>query len=134
LVFSGGLQVTNSNGPRQFWIRHESIIPGYGCKTKHAFESEQTNSLHVIEYSAYESLQAELAECQGKLQPFRGVVYKGIMITEANVIGIIAHAEELKAKAEKLVEALKIISLMDSPMGFAGCPEVARDALEDWQS
>ncbi len=32
-----------------------------------------------------------------------------------------------------LVEALELISIMDSPMGFAGCPAVARNALAKWK-
>lgn len=40
--------MSDAKRPREFWIRHESILPGYGCKEKHAYESEQPNSTPVI--------------------------------------------------------------------------------------
>jgi hypothetical protein len=42
---------------------------------------------------------------------------------------LIRDVHKLRAEKEILKSALKIIAQMNSPMGFAGCPSVARQAL-----
>lgn len=48
----------------------------------------------------------------------------------------IAHSrqdiESLLAFAKDAMENLKLISIMDSPMGYAGCPGLARAVLSRW--
>jgi flagellar biosynthesis/type III secretory pathway protein FliH len=41
--------------------------------------------------------------------------------------------KEDTARVNKLLMALKLISSMSSPMGFAGCPAVAEQALQEWK-
>lgn len=40
----------------------------------------------------------------------------------------------LEEQAQALVVHLKLISQMESPMGFAGCPTIARQALEAYEA
>ena len=52
---------------REFWVRYESILPSYGCQTKHAYETEQPNSLRVIDKTEYDKLERALAIAEGAL-------------------------------------------------------------------
>lgn len=114
----------NKTGAREFWIRHESILPGYGCKEKHAYESEQSNSCHVIEYSAFEQRGQELLKANLANQKLQGRVAeleKDVSLARSGCWACEDVAKqnkeqcdrlnELLEQANKLEEALNIVSV-----------------------
>lgn len=127
--------MTNSNVPRQFWIDDDEYNE---CWYPHACDEKYDDEMiHVIEYSAYESLQAELAEVRAENDLLK-TQYQPLVVANKETRVIV---EELEAKAEKLVEALKHyegITVSDEnglhKEGTEALTKVAREALKEWQS
>jgi hypothetical protein len=80
--------------------------------------------------------------CKESLAKAREIVYDWHGLYEIGKVEmlddlVLMIATALDATKSKdpglLVEALELISIMDSPMGFAGCPALARTALDKWK-
>jgi hypothetical protein len=71
--------------------------------------------------------EGDAAVTDDKLTPFFDAYEEGYNA------GFEEGKKEDAARVEKLLRALNIISVMISPMGFAGCPAVAEQALQEWK-
>lgn len=152
--------MTNSNVPRQFWIDDDEYNE---CWYPHACDEKYDDEMiHVIEYSAYESLQAELAEVRAENDLLK-TQYQPLVVASKETRAIVEELEAeldatkkqlheivedynqqskqlaevvrdgelMDAKAEKLVESLRITS---ECYNCQGCRVAAREALKEWQS
>jgi hypothetical protein len=109
--------MTNSNGPRQFWLAEFDATGRWHLNDKplnkdSSYYSDAWGEVfpdrvsHLIEYSAVESLQAELAEAKGHAQRL-GLEAR----TSSEIITNIKQKfAELEAKSENLAKALQKVS------------------------
>lgn len=97
----------NKTGAREFWIRHESILPGYGCKEKHAYESEQSNSCHVIEYSAFEQRGQELLKANLANQKLQERVSELEIESDSLRSRVLIQRDQLQTAQKKIAEIEK---------------------------
>ena len=101
--------MTYDKKPMEFYIHEcvpllgENYYHAYVDKPNNRHVHEKTKIIHVIEYSAYESLQAELADIRAENDLLK-TQYQPLVVANKEMRVIV---ETLEAKAQKLVEALE---------------------------
>jgi hypothetical protein len=121
---------------REFWINFPISYPDSPDKLATVDDIPLSDSIHAIEYSALQAeqerhiddvakLQKELNEARADIDRLQ-VAWEKAVSSEGDWACI---ADERQKQITELREALGLISIMNSPMGFAGCPAIAREVI-----